>query len=158
MDDRDYDSKDVNFSVLAGKTIKQIVGLEAGSERAKFYCTDGTEFWMSYYNDCCASCSIEDIAGDISDILNSEILLAEEVSSSKPNEKTLEERKARYKAEKNPYYETFESWLESCYESETWTFYKLSTIKGSITIRWYGSSNGYYSERSTFEQITKETK
>ena len=35
---------------------------------------------------------------------------------------------------------------EGNYESVTYTFYDIQTDKGSLWLRWYGTSNGYYSE------------
>lgn len=37
--------------------------------------------------------------------------------------------------------------------SETKTFYWFRTEKGEVTIRWYGSSNGYYSESVNFVHV-----
>lgn len=86
---------------------------------------------MYHDQDCCDSVSINDIIGDIDDLLNTPILLAEERSSDDP-----------------------EDFDPTNHESYTWTFYELATIKGTVQIRWFGESNGYYSESVTFKEIT----
>lgn len=122
---------DAEFTELKGKVITSIDGLSKGSESARFICSDGSMYRLHYYQDCCARCDIEDIFGDVADLLKTEILQAELVQSHENPEGVK---------------------TEEYQESFTWSFYKLATIKGSVTIRWYGSSNGYYSETATFER------
>ena len=38
-------------------------------------------------------------------------------------------------------------------EDCNWTFYKLATVKGYVTIRWYGSYYGYYSGGINFTEV-----
>lgn len=144
----------VEFKTLTGKTLKKI---DAKSDSIEFETEDGGHFRMYHDQNCCESVDVEEIIGDVNDLIGHPILLAEEVSSTDPDEETIATRKAAYEKEKaaskdpNDFYyfgpTEQNNWKE---ESETWTFYKLSTIKGSVTIRWYGSSNGYYSESVDF--------
>jgi hypothetical protein len=71
-----------------------------------------------------------DVVGDLKDLIGNPILLAEEVVGG----------------------DTPEELDNDPSESYTWTFYKLSTIRGSVTIRWLGESNGYYSESVNFDK------
>lgn len=120
----------MNFDVLKGKIITKITGLEKDNDSVIFICLDGSVYKMYHAQDCCESVSIEDVCGDVTDLLNVPILVAEE--STKEG--------------------------DTPGESETWTFYKLATIKGSVDIRWYGTSNGYYSERVSFITVKSPSK
>lgn len=114
---------EANFSDLMGKTLTTIVN---ENDELIFTTNEGEIFKAYHDQDCSESVRIEDVEGDLNDLIGTPILQAEEVTNSdepKPDE----------------YDETF-----------TWTFYKLATIKGYVTIRWLGESNGYYSESVSF--------
>lgn len=119
------------FENLIGKTIISISG-DVGDDEMIFKTNDGI-YKLYHEQECCEKVDIMDIVGDKQDIINSPILLAEEITHEDENPNGLIVLE---------YQENF-----------TWTFYKLSTIKGSVTIRWYGTSNGCYSERVEFVKI-----
>ena len=112
----------VDFEILKGKVL---IDIEVDKEKDEITFTDseGVKYLMYHEQDCCEDVNIEDVCGDINNLLNAPIVLAEEVINTGEVE---DEGYTDY----------------SC----TWTFYKLATIKGYVTIRWYGVSNGYYSE------------
>lgn len=114
---------------LIGKTIKEIRGAEKYSEEITII-TECGEVWGMYHNQsCCEQVSVEDVIGDVNDLVGAPILVCEESTNS--TLPPLDERDGSY----------------------TWTFYKLATIKGWVDIRWYGESNGYYSEDVTFKRM-----
>lgn len=119
------------FSDLLGKTLVRIDGGIAGSEEMRFYTQEARVYRMYHSQNCCESVDIYEIHGDLDDLMGSPILLAEEV--------TLDNQPAPDGS--------------TGYYSYTWTFYKLATAKGHVTIRWLGESNGYYSESVDFEEI-----
>lgn len=116
----------MSISELVGKVVTKI---ENNSYRDELlFHTDSGTYIMHHLQSCCENVSVDDIVGDLDDLLNSEILNAEEITECGDDK----------------------------YISSTWTFYKIATIKGYITIKWYGTSNGYYSEKVSFYRIGTE--
>lgn len=104
---------------MIGKTFSR-VDRDERNEELVFYTAEGEFFRFYHEQDCCESVCIQDVVGDLADLTGSPMLLADEESNS-----------------------------PSCgddYGTKTWTFYKFATVKGFVTVSWYGSSNGYYSE------------
>ena len=120
------------FNELKGQTIAAIDGLEVGSEDVIFTMADGAKYRMYHSQDCCESVSVEDVNGDVADLIGSPLSLAEEATSSENPEGVTPE-----------YQDSF-----------TWTFYRLATTKGFVVIRWYGESNGYYGETAYFDRVS----
>lgn len=114
----------LEFSRIIGMIFVQI---DRSEDEVLFIARSGRQFCMSHDQDCCERVSVEEIVGDLDDLIGTPILRAEERSQEDPDAD----------------------------ESGTWTFYEFATIKGSVTIRWYGSSNGYYSESVSFEEVCR---
>jgi hypothetical protein len=90
---------------------------------------DGGESWVMYHDqECCENVKVEDIVGSLDDLVGSPIVRVEANTNAKKDGS----------------------------ESLTWTFYRIGTAKGTVVIRWCGSSNGYYSESVDFERWSRK--
>lgn len=123
------------FNELMGKTFRSVERIQessqSGNEAIVFTCEDGRIYHLTHKQDCCESVWIEDICGDLEDLVGAPILIADESFSSDSGEIPPKAGTAE--------------WVESC----TWSFYRISTIRGSVQIRFFGTSNGYYSESAS---------
>lgn len=130
------------FATLTGRTLDRIEHIGEPTHELRFYVSDGTVYRMCHFQDCCETVELIDTAGDFDDLIGTPILLAEAVSYDWADVPELIHPPAIQQRSYVP-------------ESATWTFYKLATIKGSVTLRWLGESNGYYSERANFEELRR---
>lgn len=122
----------LEFENLVGKVLTKVENKD--DEELIFTTIDGEVYKLYHEQDCCESVSIEDICGDLADLVGEPLLVAEEIAH-KQGVSPKGVPKVEY---------------QDCF---TWTFYKLSTRKGGVTIRWYGESNGYYSESVDFCKV-----
>lgn len=118
------------FSDLKGQVLQAV---ESSIDEVVFTLQNGDKYRLYHSQDCCESVTVEDINGDLQDLVGSPIMRAEESTSND-----------------NPVGVDVSEWYQ---ESFTWTFYRLATMKGWVIIRWYGESNGYYSESVDWGKI-----
>ena len=115
------------FSDITGTTLVAINHESDGDGSAALYFeTSAGVFRMTHHQDCCESVWIEEVHGNAAELRDVFVTVAEESSG---------ERAAEHG------------------DTSTWTFYRLQTPKGDLTIRWLGESNGYYSESVDFERV-----
>lgn len=122
----------MKISDMLGVVMADVNG-EVDSDRLIFIAENSDQYIFYHDQDCCEDVRITDICGELQDLVGTPILVVEEVSS----EGTEPPANAD--------------------DSFTWTFYKFSTSKGSVTVRWLGQSNGYYSESVDFQIIRRNT-
>jgi hypothetical protein len=114
-------------NILVGKTLSA-VNVGKDNEYMEFVTVDGEKYYSYHYPDCCESVEIVDIIGDLSDLIGNPLLISEERNSN-----------------------GYDKQIDREYDEEyLWTFYEFATIKGSVTVRWLGQSNGYYSVSVSF--------
>jgi len=131
----DYD-KEVKFEELEGEVISEINGLDKGSEEITIKTNSGKHFAMYHNQDCCENVFLESFTGSSDEIVGEAVTHAKVV--------TNEENPVDTDPELTEYQESF-----------TWTYYYIRTEKSSLSLRWYGESNGYYSESVDFVWVNK---
>lgn len=120
-----------SFGILKGKVFSDI---KADNERVTFYINDIARYSLYHVQSCCETVEIDDIVGDLSDLIGKEIIKAEEIQSDTDLPDGISE-------------DYFESW--------TYSFYYLHTLDSCVTIKFFGTSNGYYSETAELYDLTK---
>lgn len=111
-----------DFFTLKGQTIRKIIALNTGS--LKIF-TDKYKYHLYHEQDCCENVRLVKIIGDIDNILNKEIIFAEEDAGAN-----------------DPDWATDYNYDDH----HTWTKYVLKTENNSLEFWFLGESNGYYSE------------
>ena len=113
------------IAVLIGKVLKRTELVTANEDSLMFYTEEGETYKMYHAQNCCEGVYIEDLIGNLKDLLGAPILTAIEKTN-----------------------------IDSATSSTgTWTFYEIATKKGFVQIRWHGVSNGYYSEDIDFIKV-----
>lgn len=137
------------FSSLLGHYLLDVY-VNNNQTKLIFVSYDGekTHQWeMSHQQDCCESGYLQDVVGDFEDLMGNNPVIVAEVTTNKK----YRDKNRKYKKD-----EEIIQTEEGLTPEGTWTFYRLATIDGTVTLRWQFVSNGYYSEEVSFYKVALE--
>ena len=121
----------LDYSNLEARVIIDKMCLDGtiSCEELTFVTDDNLKYVFKHEQECCEQVYLKEIVGDLSDIYCQTVVSIEEVTGTGGD-------------------------IGGYHDSFTYTYYKLKTSKGDVTISWYGESNGYYTE-TPYLQILK---
>jgi len=111
-----------DFFTLKGQIVRKI---QASNGDSLHILTDKYEYNLYHAQDCCENVRLVDVIGDVDNILNEEIIFAEEDSGAN-----------------DPAWHTGYNYDDH----HTWTKFVLGTKNANVEFWFLGESNGYYSE------------
>lgn len=124
---REDEEYDAIIASLTGTNVvpalKMITGmvpekiLQHDNQRVEIHLKSGPIVVFHHHQSCCEDVYLEEVAGDWSSLIGHPILVAEERTDYRQND----------------------------YGDEKWTFYTIRSNGGTVDMRWYGASSGYYS-------------
>lgn len=120
------------YTEFSGKTIQEIRGCKKHSDEVTIIFTDGSCLKFYHQQSCCETVLLEDFDIIPEWLVDSNIISVEErISRSGEGVKPLND------------------WAESY----TWSFYVIKTSSSTMVLRWYGESNGWYSEEVDIDYL-----
>lgn len=130
-------AKRIEPSVLVGEVLTHID--TDGKEVIMLTTESGRVFRIYHEQDCCESVSIEDTQGNWHDLVGKVILEASQQEEEDPRDPPTNYTPAGYIP-----------------ESSTRTTFTFRTNDATVISRWFGESNGYYSESVDLHEIVKD--
>lgn len=108
----------MNIEELKGEVLTNI---DVAGDEIMLTTQSGRKVRIFHCQDCCESVSIHGIDGEVTKLLGKPLL---DVSETNPDDAPA----------------------EGSDESYTWTVHEFRVDDATVIVRWFGSSNGYYSE------------
>lgn len=119
---------DDNIGYLINKVLTKIEQIpDKDGDTIHFWTKCGKHYRMYHEQDYCEDVYVDDIVGDLQGLLGLVIDASCETNKGVGTQN----------------------------ETYTWTFYKIQGEKENVTIRWYGTSSGYYCEEVDFQEVTE---